>query len=211
MLPTRKRREEVAAMSRSTALIVTDVQRDFCPGGSLAVERGDEVARRITAWVRGHRNLYDVVVATRDEHEAPWHHFTDQPDYLNTWPPHCVIGTVGAELHPDLHCDPDAIFSKGRFRAAYSGFEGTDPEGTYLETWLRRRAVEDVHVVGLTSDFCVAATAWDAIHAGFRTTVLEDLCAGVSPVTTATVRAELAGADVAFTDSESMAGVTRPA
>ncbi|HEX4539232.1 MAG TPA: isochorismatase family protein [Acidimicrobiales bacterium] len=198
-------------MSRSTALIVTDVQRDFCPGGSLAVERGDEVARRITAWVRGHGNLYDVVVATRDEHEAPWHHFTDQPDYLNTWPPHCVIGTVGAELHPDLHCDPDAIFSKGRFRAAYSGFEGTDPEGTYLETWLRRRAVEDVHVVGLTSDFCVAATAWDAIHAGFRTTVLEDLCAGVSPVTTATVRAELAGADVAFTDSESMAGVTRPA
>jgi nicotinamidase/pyrazinamidase len=198
-------------MSRSTALIVTDVQRDFCPGGSLGVEGGDEVARHITAWVREHRDLYAAVVATRDEHEAPWHHFTDQPDYLNTWPPHCVVGTAGAELHPDLHCDPDAIFAKGRFRAAYSGFEGTDPDGTYLETWLRGRAIDDVQVVGLTSDYCVAATAWDAVHAGFRTTVLEDLCAGVSPGTTATVRTELAAAEVAFSDRDSIVGMRRPA
>jgi nicotinamidase/pyrazinamidase len=190
---------------------VTDVQRDFCPGGSLAVDGGDEVARRITAWVRGHQDLYATVVATRDEHEAPWHHFTDQPDYLNTWPPHCVVGTAGAELHPDLHCDPDAIFTKGRFRAAYSGFEGTDAEGTHLETWLRGRAIDEVHVVGLTSDYCVAATAWDAVHAGFRTTVLEDLCAGVSPATTATVRSELAAADVAFVGSDSVVGMRRPA
>jgi nicotinamidase/pyrazinamidase len=198
-------------MSRSTALIVTDVQRDFCPGGSLAVDEGDEVARRITAWVRDHRDLYAAVVATKDQHEAPWHHFTDQPDYLNTWPPHCVVGTAGAEFHPDLHCDPDAIFAKGRFRAAYSGFEGTDADGTYLEPWLRGLAIDDVHVVGLTSDYCVAATAWDAVHAGFRTTVLEDLCAGVSPATTATVRAELAAADVAFMDSDSTIGVRPPA
>jgi nicotinamidase/pyrazinamidase len=198
-------------MSRSTALIVTDVQRDFCPGGSLGVEGGDEVARHITAWVREHRDLYAAVVATRDEHEAPWHHFTDQPDFLNTWPPHCVVGTAGAELHPDLHCDPDAIFAKGRFRAAYSGFEGTDPDGTYLETWLRHRAIDDVQVVGLTSDYCVAATAWDAVHAGFRTTVLEDLCAGVSPGTTATVRTELAAAEVAFSDRDSIVGMRRPA
>jgi nicotinamidase/pyrazinamidase len=198
-------------VSSSTALIVTDVQRDFCPGGSLAVDGGDEVARRITAWVDDHRHLYAAVVATKDEHEAPWHHFTDQPDYVNTWPPHCVVGTPGAELHPDLHCDPDAVFTKGRFRAAYSGFEGTDRDGTYLEAWLRRRAIDDVHVAGLTSDYCVAATAWDAVHAGFRTTVLEDLCAGVSPATTATVRGELAAADVAFTDSNSVVGVTRPA
>jgi nicotinamidase/pyrazinamidase len=197
--------------SSSTALIVTDVQRDFCPGGSLAVEGGDEVARRITAWVREHRDLYAGVAATKDEHEAPWHHFTDHPDYLNTWPPHCVVGTSGAEFHPDLHCDPDAIFAKGRFRAAYSGFEGTDPEGTSLEAWLRSRAIDDVHVVGLTSDYCVAATAWDAVHAGFRTTVLEDLCAGVSPATTATVRAELAVADVAFTDRDGIVGMRRPA
>jgi nicotinamidase/pyrazinamidase len=195
----------------STALIVTDVQRDFCPGGSLAVEAGDEIARRITAWVREHRDLYAGVAATKDEHEAPWHHFTDHPDYLNTWPPHCVVGTSGAEFHPDLHCDPDAIFAKGRFRAAYSGFEGTDPEGTYLEAWLRSRAIDDVHVVGLTSDYCVAATAWDAVHAGFRTTVLEDLCAGVSPATTATVRAELAVADVTFTDRDDIVGMGRPA
>lgn len=203
--------EEVDHVSGSTVLIVTDVQRDFCPGGSLAVEGGDEVARRITAWVRDHRDVYAAVVATKDEHEAPWHHFTDEPDYLNTWPPHCVVGTPGADFHPDLQCDPDAVFAKGRFRAAYSGFEGADAEGTYLESWLRDRRIDDVHVAGLTSDYCVAATAWDAVHAGFRTTVLQDLCAGVSPATTDSVRSELAAADVAFVDSDRIVGARRPA
>ena len=198
-------------MSSSTVLIVTDVQRDFCPGGSLAVEGGDDVARRIRAWVRAHRDLYGTVVATKDEHEAPWHHFTDHPDFLNTWPPHCVIGTPGADFHPDLHCDPDAIFTKGRFRAAYSGFEGTDAQGTYLETWLRGRRIDDVHVAGLTSDYCVAATAWDSVHAGFRTTVLQDLCAGVSPDTTASVRSELAAAGIPFVDSSRFVAEKRSA
>jgi nicotinamidase/pyrazinamidase len=201
----------VDAVSSSTVLIVADVQRDFCPGGSLAVEGGDEVARRITAWVNAHRDLYGAVIATKDEHEAPWHHFDDQPDYLHTWPPHCVIGTPGADFHPDLRCDPDAVFAKGRFRAAYSGFEGTDAEGTYLENWLRGQGIEDVHVAGLTSDYCVAATAWDAIHAGFRTTVLQDLCAGVSPETTASVRTELTAAGIPFVDSGSVVGQKRPA
>jgi nicotinamidase/pyrazinamidase len=198
-------------VSTSTALIVTDVQRDFCPGGSLAVDGGDEVARRITAWVRDHRGIYATVVATKDEHEAPWHHFSDHPDYLNSWPPHCVIGTPGADFHPDLHCDPDAMFSKGRFRAAYSGFEGTDAEGTYLERWLRSRGIDEVHVAGLTSDYCVGATAWDALHAGFRTTVLEDLCAGVSAATTASVEAELTAAGVAVGGSHRLLGNKRPA
>jgi nicotinamidase/pyrazinamidase len=204
----------VDAVSSSTALIVTDVQRDFCPGGSLAVEGGDDVARRITAWVRAHRDVYGSVVATKDAHEAPWHHFTHDPDYLNTWPTHCVIGTPGADFHPDLHCDPEAIFAKGRFRAAYSGFEGTDPDGTYLENWLRSHGINEVHVAGLTSDYCVAATAWDAVHTGFRTTVLEDLCAGVSPETTASVRTELMAAGVPFVNSDGVVGeaarLTRP-
>jgi nicotinamidase/pyrazinamidase len=196
--------------SGSTALIVTDVQRDFCPGGSLAVDRGDEVARSITAWVRRHRDVYATVIATRDAHEAPWHHFADHPDYLNTWPPHCVIGTPGADFHPDLHCDPDAVFAKGRFRAAYSGFEGTDAEGVYLESWLRNRGIDEVHLAGLTTDYCVGATAWDALHAGFRTTVLEDLCAGVSPATTASVRTELLAAGIPFVISDSALSESRP-
>jgi nicotinamidase/pyrazinamidase len=153
--------------------------------------------------------MYATVIATKDAHEAPWHHFTNHPDYLNTWPAHCVIGTPGADFHPDLRCDPDAVFSKGRFRAAYSGFEGTDAEGAYLESWLRGKGIDDVHVAGLTSDYCVAATAWDAVHAGFRTTVLEDLCAGVSPATTASVRTELLAADIPFVVSDSLLGESR--
>ena len=189
-------------MSRPTALIVTDVQRDFCPGGSLAVEGGDDVAHRITAWVGDHRDLYATVVATKDEHEAPGQHFSDHPDYLNTWPPHCVVGTTGADFHPGLHCDPDSTFSKGRFRAAYSGFEGTDAEGTYLENWLRGHGIDEVHVAGLTSDYCVAATAWDAFHAGFGTSVLQDLCAAVSPDTAASAKAALVAAGVVFLESD---------
>jgi nicotinamidase/pyrazinamidase len=198
-------------VSSPTALIVTDVQNDFCPGGSLAVEGGDEVARRITAWLGGQRDLYSSVVATKDEHEAPWHHFSDHPDYLNTWPPHCVVGTPGAEFHPDLHCDPDSTFTKGRFRAAYSGFEGKDQEGVSLESWLREHGVADVHVVGLTSDYCVASTAWDSIHAGFPTTVLQDLCAGVSSATTESAQAELQAAGVVFLDTDRVIEAKRSA
>ncbi len=116
------------------ALIVVDVQNDFCPGGSLAVADGDVVATRISEWIESGGERYEQVVATMDWHPPPggarpFAHFSDNPDYSTTWPPHCVAGTAGAELHPNLSLPADAIIvRKGQAAAAYSGFEGTDDQ-----------------------------------------------------------------------------------
>jgi nicotinamidase/pyrazinamidase len=166
------------------ALIIVDVQNDFCEGGSLAVEGGADVARGITALLEAHD--YDHVVATKDYHIDPGDHFSDNPDYRDSWPPHCVVGTDGAEFHPAF--DPGAVeatFHKGHYSAAYSGFEGTDAAGTTLADWLRERGVDTVDVVGIATDYCVKATAADAAAAGFTTRVLLDLTAGVAPTSTA--------------------------
>ncbi|MGE0215520.1 isochorismatase family protein [Mycolicibacterium sp.] len=166
------------------ALIIVDVQNDFCEGGSLAVAGGTEVAHRINALLKSTR--YDHVVATKDFHVDPGEHFSDQPDFAHSWPPHCVAETPGADFHPDLDVSAvDAVFTKGRYAAAYSGFEGTDPDGSGLADWLRARGVAAVDVVGIATDYCVKATAADAAAAGFATTVLRDLTAGVSPASTA--------------------------
>src|SRR3954452_971290 len=109
----------------SRALIIVDVQNDFCEGGSLAVSGGAEVAAAISSYVAGHRRDYDHVVATRDFHLEPGDHFSEHPDYADSWPPHCVIGTPGADFHPNLDLAPiEAVFSKGERQAAYSGVEG---------------------------------------------------------------------------------------
>jgi nicotinamidase/pyrazinamidase len=167
------------------ALIVVDVQKDFCEGGSLAVEGGAEVAQRITDLLVDHD--YAHVVATMDWHIDPGAHFSDEPDYRDSWPRHCVVGTPGVDFHPAF--DPaavGAVFHKGHYSAAYSGFEGaTEDDGTTLADWLRRRDVDTVDVVGIATDYCVKATAADAVAAGFTTRVLLDLTAGVSPTTTA--------------------------
>jgi nicotinamidase/pyrazinamidase len=167
------------------ALIVADVQNDFCEGGSLAVQGGAAVAAAISAMlvVRD----YDAVVATRDMHLDPGAHFSDTPDFVDSWPVHCVVATPGAELHPAFDTQRvDAIFDKGRHAAAYSGFEGVDREGTTLADWLRERQVDTVDVVGIATDHCVRATALDAASEGFDTTVLLDHTVGVSPATVAT-------------------------
>ncbi|CRZ17450.1 isochorismatase family protein [Mycolicibacterium neworleansense] len=186
-------------MSRPTrALIVVDVQNDFCEGGSLAVAGGAAVARGVTALLAsGHG--YDHVVATKDFHIDPGDHFSDTPDYRTSWPRHCVADTPGAAFHPDF--DPaavEAVFKKGHHSAAYSGFEGIDDSGTTLEDWLRRRGVEAVDVVGIATDYCVAATAADAVRAGLRTRVLTDLTAGVAAESSTAALAELrsAGAEI---------------
>lgn len=186
---------------RPTALIVVDVQRDFCEGGSLAVAGGVEVARRISAWVAAQQGRYRATVTTRDEHVDPGSHFSDHPDFETSWPPHCVAGTPGAELHPELHLSPDETFSKGQFSGAYSGFEGTSPDGTGLEQWLRDRGIEAVHVVGLATDYCVAATARDALALGFGTTLLTDLCAGIHPLSTSAAEQSLADQGAVVTTS----------
>jgi nicotinamidase/pyrazinamidase len=178
------------------ALIVVDVQNDFCEGGSLAVSGGGEVARAITGLLA--RREYDHVVATADHHIDPGAHFSDQPDFLTSWPPHCVAGTPGAQFHPELDVSTvEAVFRKGPYSAAYSGFEGEVDAGTALADWLRARGVDEVDVVGIATDYCVKATAADAAKAGFRTRVLLDYTAGVSADGTANAIAALRDSGVA--------------
>ncbi|MYV40923.1 isochorismatase family protein [Streptomyces sp. SID1328] len=172
------------------ALIVVDVQNDFCEGGSLAVAGGADVAAAITELIgQAAGSGYRHVVATRDHHIAPGGHFADNPDYVHSWPAHCVAGTEGVGFHPNFapavaSGAVDAVFDKGAYSAAYSGFEGTDENGQSLADWLRVREVEEVDVVGIATDHCVRATALDAAAEGFRTHVLLDLTAGVARQTT---------------------------
>ena len=179
------------------ALIIVDVQNDFCEGGSLAVTGGSEEARGITEYLAAPNN-YAHVVATRDHHVEPGEHFSDEPDYAESWPPHCVVGTPGAEFHPAFDTgDVEAVFLKGKYAAAYSGFEGADEDGTTLAEWWRVRGVDALDIVGIATDYCVKATAADAVAAGFTTRVLLDLTAGVSPATTADALDALRAAGVA--------------
>ncbi|CND55426.1 nicotinamidase-like amidase [Mycobacterium tuberculosis] len=166
------------------ALIIVDVQNDFCEGGSLAVAGGAGVAAGISEYMAEHAADYAHIVATRDFHLDPGAHFADEPDFVDSWPPHCVIGTPGADFHPNLALAPiEAVFSKGRESAAYSGFEGVSDDDTPLADWLSARGVDSVDIVGIATDHCVRATAIDAARAGLRTTVLLDLTAGVSKTT----------------------------
>jgi nicotinamidase/pyrazinamidase len=168
------------------ALIIVDVQNDFCEGGSLAVAGGTAVARSISSLLTAGGHGYDHVVATKDYHIDPGSHFAAEPDYARSWPPHCVAGSSGADFHPDLATEPiEAVFRKGAHAAAYSGFEGLDDAGTPLADWLRARGVDTVDVAGIATDFCVRATAADAALNGFSTRVLLGLTAGVAPGTTA--------------------------
>jgi nicotinamidase/pyrazinamidase len=179
------------------ALIIVDVQNDFCEGGSLAVSGGAEVAAAISSYVAVHRGEYAHVVATRDFHLDPGDHFSDHPDYADSWPPHGVIGTPGADFHPNLDLAPiEAVFSKGEHEAAYSGFEGKADDGTLLGEWLRKHEVTVVDVVGIATDHCVRATALDARGAGLATRVLLGMTAGVALPTTERALAELGDAGV---------------
>ncbi|MEU8197362.1 isochorismatase family protein [Microbispora amethystogenes] len=181
-----------------TALIVVDVQNDFCEGGSLPVGGGAGVAAAISRHVDDHG--YDHVVATRDYHIDPGPHFAAEPDYVDTWPPHCVAGTEGAGFHPAFDtAKVEEIFSKGARQAAYSGFEGATADGVGLAAWLRERGVEAVDVVGIATDHCVRATALDAAAGGFAVRVLLDLTAGVARETTESALARLAEAGVELT------------
>ncbi|MFN8225319.1 MAG: pyrazinamidase PncA [Mycobacterium sp.] len=163
------------------ALIIVDVQNDFCEGGSLAVAGGAAVARAISDRLAGEHG-YDHVVATKDFHIDPGAHFSDHPDFASSWPRHCVATTAGAEFHPDLDTQAvEAVFRKGAHAAAYSGFEGADDTETPLASWLRTHDVDAVDVVGIATDYCVRATAADAVANGFTTRVLLDLTAGVAP------------------------------
>ncbi|AXH94843.1 isochorismatase family protein [Ornithinimicrobium avium] len=186
----------------SRALIIVDVQNDFCEGGALAVEGGTAVAAGVGEHLRAHGQDYSTVVATADWHIDPGDHWSAEPDYRTSWPVHCRAGTPGAafraELAPALG-HVQAVFRKGEHEAAYSGFEGATEEPgrrTGLAEWLREREVREVDVVGIATDHCVRATALDAVRKGFGTTVLLDLVAGVAPDTAQAALEELRAAGV---------------
>ncbi|WP_018775728.1 isochorismatase family protein [Arthrobacter sp. 131MFCol6.1] len=222
----------------SRALIIVDVQNDFCEGGALAVPGGASLAGEISEYVDAHHGQFDHVVATQDWHIDPGAHFSEEPDLVDSWPRHCVAGTRGAELHPDL--DPEhiqAYFRKGQFAAAYSGFEGllapeddvptgdrqpgampvtgagagdsedavssfagdfaVSDDAIGLDDWLQSHDVEDIVVVGIATDYCVKATALDAVQAGYSVTVLRGLTVGIAEdLDDAVAEMELGGVDV---------------
>lgn len=185
----------------SRALIIVDVQNDFCEGGSLAVTGGAKVAAAISAALREDPDRWDHVVATKDYHIDPGEHFHEEPDFRKRWPVHCKAGTPGAEFHPELDTDRiEAVFTKGEYEAAYSGFEGQSG-AIKLAAWLRMHDVTDVDIVGLATDYCVRATALDAVKEGFRTRVLLDLTAGVAEETTRAALDEMRAAGVELVGS----------
>jgi nicotinamidase/pyrazinamidase len=182
------------------ALLVVDVQNDFCEGGSLAVAGGAAVATSISVLLADAD--YQVVAATRDAHRDPHEHFSLTPDFVDSWPVHCVVGTPGAELHPNFDtAKVDAIFDKGAWQAAYSGFEGVNRDGEPLAAWLREHEVDAVDIVGIATDHCVRATALDAAAAGFATTVLLDRTVGVAPQTVETAVEQMRDAGVSVVGS----------
>ncbi|WP_420174725.1 isochorismatase family protein [Luteococcus sp. OSA5] len=183
-----------------TALIVVDVQNDFCEGGALGVDGGQAVARKVAELLSDERGGYGCVVASRDHHIDPGAHFSSTPDFVDSWPPHCVVGTPGQDFHPALaDFDFDAVFDKGSYSAAYSAFEGSiggHEDGETLVDWLVRHKVSHVDVVGIATDHCVRATALDAAAEGFTTTVIGELTAAVDPGNLQRVRDEFAENDV---------------
>ena len=176
-------------------LIVVDVQNDFCEGGSMGVDGGADVA--VTTRDTITSGAYDIVIATKDHHIDPGEHFSDQPDFVDSWPPHCVVGTAGAEFRTPIEESLfTAIFSKGEYEAAYSGFEGKTDDGTSLATWLRSRDITGFDVCGIATDYCVRATAIDGAREGFSVTVLTPLTAAVSDANLPRVEQEFAEAGI---------------
>jgi nicotinamidase/pyrazinamidase len=186
------------------ALIVVDVQQDFCEGGSLAVPGGAATATRISGLLETHADDYGLIVATRDWHVDPGRHFApvgEEPDLAETWPRHCIAGTPGSDWHPNLRLpERTVVVSKGERAAAFSGFEGSTGTGRPLAEVLRDGGVDALDIVGIATSFCVRATALDAMAAGFATRVLAGLTADVDPTLTPRTLEELAAAGVEVTD-----------
>ncbi len=194
---------EEAEMVR--ALIIVDVQNDFCEGGALAVEGGHTVAASISdlAGAATQQGNYQYVVASKDWHIDPGEHFAapgTEPDFVTSWPVHCAAGTSGAAFSPALEVALDEVFLKGQYSSGYSSFEGVagSSEGVGLRDWLVEREVTAVDVVGIATDYCVRATALAAMAEGFDTSVLVAYCAGVAPDSTAAAVDEMAAAGVSI-------------
>ena len=189
-----------------SALLIIDVQNDFCRGGALEVPQGDLVIPPLNRFAERVEAEGGMVCATRDWHPARSTHFKA---FGGTWPVHCVAGTPGAAFHPDLQLPSDAlVFSTGQKETedGYSAFEGVTDSGQPLTAALRSRGVEHLYVGGLATDYCVKHSVLDALKAGFRVTVLIDAVAGVDLQPGDSARAlkemEEAGAEFMSTEDE---------
>ena len=166
----------------ANALLIVDVQPTFCEGGELGIDGGNACAQRIAEFVDVHSDDYDFIITTQDWHIEPGEHFSDSPDFVDTWPPHGIAGTDNAEVHRalgDVHVD--YAVKKGQYEAAYSGFEGETPDGTTLFDVFEDEGIDSVDVVGLALSHCVKDSALDAARLGTQVRVLRDLTEPVSP------------------------------
>lgn len=187
------------------ALFIIDVQNDFTEGGALGVAGGNAVADGVTKLLAEHPTRYEVVFASRDWHDGDndnGGHFATYhaPDYVDSWPVHCVAGTAGAEYHPALDSSLiDVHVRKGQGKPAYSIFEGVTDDGETVPQALDRLGVTDIDVAGIATDYCVLASALDGLESGRSVRILTDLVAGVAPESSAAalVRLEAAGAQLA--------------
>ena len=186
----------------SRALFIIDVQNDFTEGGSLGVDGGAAVAAHVSQLLAQHPERYSHVFASRDWHDGVGDnggHISQHPDFVDTWPSHCIAGTPGAEYHPDLDVSGvDVHVRKGQGKPAYSIFEGTTDDGATVAQALDRLGITDVDVAGIATDYCVRASALDALAAGRHVRVLADLVAGVAADSSAAALVELeaSGAEI---------------
>lgn len=170
-------------MNEKRVLIVLDVQNDFCPGGALPARNGHLVAKAIADLVASDHGYFQVL-ATQDWHISPGNHFSEHPDFADTWPPHCLADSFGAEFAPELKkafekFPPNAVFKKGEYRAVYSGFEG-EFNGSRLGDYLVEREIHDLDIVGIATDFVVRETALEARRRGFNVRVFTNM---IAPIT----------------------------
>lgn len=191
----------------TSALIVVDVQKDFCEGGALAVEGGNEVARRISDYIDRLGGLYDYILFTKDWHkplpDTNGGHFGNPPDYVDTWPEHCVAMTYGAGWHNDIHFAVRTLKAQGKHNAAehvfykgmgvpgYSGYEAVNARGSKLAGFLVTHNIDKVMVCGIAGDYCVKQTAVPIKKLGIETRILFNLTASVGgyPATLAAIQA----------------------
>lgn len=195
-------------MAGSRALLIVDVQPTFCEGGELAVTGGNLVADRIAGHLRAHRDQYQLTITSQDWHLDPGGHFSEHPDFVDTWPPHGLVGTPNAELHPVLAdalgpSGADVTIKKGLHEAAYSAFDGTAPDGRTLAEVLQSAGVAELDVCGIAESHCVRASALDALAAGFGVRLLTDLTVPVTKESGAAARAEIRSAGGVLADSGS--------
>ncbi|HWV49284.1 MAG TPA: isochorismatase family protein [Microbacterium sp.] len=188
------------------ALLIVDVQNDFTEGGALAVAGGDAVAAAVSELLAERAGDYDVIIASRDWHDAEGDnggHFAAEPDFVDTWPEHCVAGTPGADYDPLLATDAVTHHvRKGQGKPAYSMFEGISDAGETVAEILTEHGVLTADVVGIATDHCVRATALDAIAHGVHVRILAGLIAGVGADSSTAALAELAHAGAELVEEE---------